>query len=104
MKNNIFLNIIDSDDEIFEEILSNDVIKIERIISSGQATPEGEWYDQEWNEFVILLSGSAEIQYEDGRLIALAPGDYINIPAHQKHRVAKTDPQEKTIWLAVHYR
>jgi cupin 2 domain-containing protein len=103
--NNIFQNILDSDEELFEEIFSNEVIKFERIVSSGQSTPKGEWYDQEWNEFVILLSGSAEILFEgDTTTTTMQAGDYINIPAHRKHRVETTSTTEKSIWLAVHYK
>ena len=80
-------------------------LKLERIISEGQATPPGQWYDQDWDEWVVLLKGGAGIFFEGDEAIGiLKPGDYIYIPAHQKHRVEWTDPQEKTIWLAIHFK
>ena len=91
-------------DEIFEILLRTDHFKIERIISSGQATPPGKWNDQDMNEWVILLSGSAGLLIEGERdVCVMHPGDYIHIPAHQRHRVEWTDPEQKTVWLALHY-
>ncbi len=91
--------------EILETILQTHQFKIERIISRGRATTEGEWYDQDKNEWVILLKGRAGLLFKsNNEEIVLKPGDYINIPAHQKHRVEWTDANEETIWLAVHYR
>lgn len=88
--------------ELFESIISNDKILIERIISTGQTTPPGEWYDQEKDEWVILLQGFATLSYEDGSQIKLKAGDYLFIPAHQKHRVEYTSTSPNCIWLAVH--
>ncbi len=91
-------------DEIFETILQAHQFKIERIVSRGHATYEGEWYDQDKNEWVLVLKGSAGLLFEDDdKTIIMKTGDYINIPAHRKHRVEWTDPEEETIWLAVHY-
>jgi cupin 2 domain-containing protein len=103
--NNLFLNIKEMiSGEIFEALLKNEYLKLERIISDGHATSQGEWYDQDTNEWVILLQGSAGILFEgDTEVLVLQPGDYLNIPAHMKHRVEWTDPGEKTIWLALHY-
>ena len=103
--NSIFLKIPDpSTKEIVETILKTDQLKLERIISEGQATPPGEWYDQDTNEWVILLSGSAGLLFEgDEEMCVMNPGDYVYIPAHQRHRVEWTDPNHKTIWLALHY-
>ena len=79
-------------------------IKLERIISTGQATPEGEWYDQESPEWVVLLRGEALLLFEgDTEAMRLGPGDYIHIPAHCRHRVEWTHPEQPTIWLALHY-
>ncbi len=103
---NIFTEngIIDSH-EIFETLLKSDDFKLERIISSGQATPEGEWLCQELDEWVILLRGSAGLSFEDEECIHnLFPGDYIHIPANKRHRVEWTDKNQKTIWLAFHYK
>lgn len=101
--NNIF-NLPPSlpNEELFESILSNDKILIERIISTGQTTPPGEWYDQDKDEWVILLQGEAVISYEDNSQIQLTPGDYLFIPAHRKHRVEYTSILPPCIWLAVH--
>ena len=91
-------------DEISETLLKAEHFDLERIVSSGQATPPGEWFDQMTNEWVILLSGSAGLRFDDeaeGR--TLYPGDYVHIPAHRRHRVEWTDPEQKTVWLALHY-
>ena len=101
---NIFSGINNqSPEEIFETIIKTNQLKIERIISSGQATDNEKWYDQEVDEWVILLKGSAGLLFENNKKVIMKQGDYINIPAHQKHRVEWTDPNEETIWLAVHY-
>jgi cupin 2 domain-containing protein len=77
---------------------------LERIVSTGQATPEGRWYDQERNEWVAVLSGSAGLLFEgEAGIRVLRPGDHVLIPAHRRHRVAWTDPQQQTVWLAIHY-
>jgi len=91
-------------DEIFQEILQRPGLRIERIISSGQATPPGEWYDQEWDEWVLMLAGSAGLLLEgeeSPRL--LRPGAYLYLPARCRHRVDWTDPGMQTVWLAVHF-
>ena len=101
---NIFENLPSSfKDEFFEDIISSPDFKLERIISEDHSSPDGFWYDQDKNEFVLLVSGSAEIAFHDGKSINLKPGDYITIPAHKKHRVEKTDKHKKTFWLALHY-
>lgn len=77
--------------------------RIERIVSTGQASPPGFWYDQNWAEWVILLSGSAGLLFEgDDVPRALGPGDYLEIPPHVRHRVEWTDAEQATVWLAVH--
>ncbi len=77
--------------------------KVERIISTGQASPPGFWYDQPWTEWVVVLAGRAGVLLEgDASPRELGPGDYLLIPSHQRHRVEWTDPQQPTIWLAVH--
>ena len=90
-------------DEICTEIVRSENIRIERIVSRGQASPPGFWYDQETNEWVLLVKGSASLRFLDGREIALTPGDYLLIPRHVRHRVVWTAPGEETVWLAVHY-
>jgi cupin 2 domain-containing protein len=101
--NNFLTNIPNSPpEEIFEAIIQTENIKIERIISKGQKSEEGFWYDQDQAEFVLLLKGKARIQFET-QTVELAAGDYLNIAAHQKHRVDWTTPDEETLWLAVFY-
>ncbi|OHD97333.1 MAG: cupin [Sulfurimonas sp. RIFCSPHIGHO2_12_FULL_36_9] len=90
-------------DELFEELISKESLKIERIISRGHTTPEHEWYDQRSNEWVILLQGEAILSFLNENDVRLKAGDYINIPAHKKHKVSWTKPDEDTVWLAVHY-
>jgi len=91
-------------DEVFETIVGDDPVKIERIISCGHATPEGHWYDQDRNEWVMVLQGRADILFEgDREAITLTPGDHVHIAAHRRHRVTRTDDKQPTIWLAVHY-
>ncbi len=102
---NIFSNIPkDIPKEIFEEIVSVENCKIQRIISKGHSTPDDQWYDQDKDEWVILLQGSAGLLFEGvDNPINLQPGDYFHIPAHVKHRVEWTDNNIETIWLAVRY-
>jgi cupin 2 domain-containing protein len=102
IKSNIYENIpTTSNKELFEIIAQNDKIRIERIVSFGQCSPEGFFYDQDEDEFVILLEGSATVSFEDGTIHDLKRGDYLNIPAHVKHRVDFTE--NTTVWLAVFY-
>jgi cupin 2 domain-containing protein len=103
---NLFANLATAgaDEEAFTEILSRPGFKIERIVSQGQASPPGFWYDQAWNEWVLVLRGSATLQFEDEPATRpLNAGDYVFIPARKRHRVAWTDPQQPTVWLAVHF-
>lgn len=103
MTSNLFTDLpANLPDEIFCTLLEADNLRIERIVSYGHASPEGFWYDQDQHEWVILLLGAARLSI-DGESKELKPGDYINIPAHQKHRVEWTTPDEPTVWLAVFY-
>ena len=88
--------------EKFEQIVSGKNIQIERIVSTGQTTTSGQWYDQELDEWVILLQGEAELSYADDTRIRLKAGDYLLIPTHTKHRVEYTSIEPPCIWLAVH--
>jgi len=102
--NNIFENIpTNLDEELFETLIAKDSVKIQRIVSEAHITPEGEWYDQTDNEWVMLLKGCAIITFEDEEEVKLKTGDFLNIPAHKRHRVSWTSEDEKTVWLAVHY-
>jgi cupin 2 domain-containing protein len=90
--------------EVIETIAESDSVRIERIVSNGQATPEGEWYDQGRDEWVLLLSGSAGLLFDgEQEPRRMGPGDHTLIPAGCRHRVAWTDPAVSTVWLAVHF-
>jgi len=89
-------------DELFTTLTRSGNVRFERIVSTGQASPEGFWYDQGWDEFVLLVQGAARLQVEGEAEMLLAPGDWAMIPAHTRHRVAWTDPEQTTVWLAVH--
>jgi cupin 2 domain-containing protein len=80
-------------------------LRLERIVSTGQATPAGQWYDQDRAEWVLLLRGRATLRFQDpDELVEMRAGDHVLIPAHRRHRVEWTDPGQPTVWLAVHYR
>ncbi len=104
MSGNLFAAIPESlNKEAFSELLRKDSLRIERIISKGHTSPESGWYDQDENEWVVVLQGEAKLSFGNGREVHLVPGSYLDIPAHTKHRVVWTDPEIETIWLAVHY-
>ena len=101
---NLFENIPENaPEELITELLKADGVRIERIVSFGQSSPDGFWYDQEENEWVLLLEGSATLRFEEGDSVELKPGDHLNIPAGKRHRVEKTDQNDRTVWLAVFY-
>lgn len=77
-------------------------VRIERIVSYGHASPEGVWYDQAEDEFVLVVQGAARLRLGDD-VIAMGPGDFLDIPAHRRHRVEWTTPDEPTIWFVVFY-
>lgn len=91
-------------EEVFEDIVSGQDVRIERILSHGQSSPESGWYDQDESEWVMVLSGFGVIEFEDGRIVKLEQGDHVNIPAHCKHKVKQTAQDEITVWLAVFYK
>jgi cupin 2 domain-containing protein len=89
--------------ELFETLLEHPGCRLERIVSRGHSTPEGQWYDQAWDEWVLLIKGKATLELEEHPdPIQMESGDYLLLPAHQRHRVTWTDPAEDTIWLALH--
>lgn len=93
-----------SSDELFTQIASGRCVRIERIVSSGHKTPAGEWYDQDQDEWVLVLKGGATLSFEDqSAALDMREGDYVLIPAHCRHRVSWTDEAEPTVWLAVHF-
>ncbi len=102
--NNLFADIPrEMPDELVGEILRTDAFRIERIVSRGHASPPDFWYDQETNEWVLLVKGSATLRFADGGTITLAPGDHLLIPRHVRHRVERTDPGGDTVWVAVFF-
>ncbi len=103
MIENIFNNLPDNfPEELFQTLLVNKQVKIERIVSRGHATPANEWYDQDWDEWVLLIKGEAVLAFDDGVRLTMRCGDYVLLPAHRKHRVEWTVSDQDTIWLAVH--
>ncbi|MGQ0720795.1 MAG: cupin domain-containing protein [Candidatus Eiseniibacteriota bacterium] len=91
--------------EKLETLFEGRDLRIERIVSRGHASPPGFWYDSDEGEWVMLLSGAAEVRFEEeGRRVKLAPGDHLHIRPHERHRVEWTQPDADTVWLAVHHR
>jgi cupin 2 domain-containing protein len=91
-------------DEVVELLLERGGLRIERIVSTGQATPGGQWYDQESDEWVLLVAGAARLRIEgESEDRSLAEGDWILLPAHCRHRVTWTRAQPPTVWLAIHF-
>lgn len=91
------------DAEAILPLLTYASVRIERIVSTGQASPEDFWYDQDEGEWVLVLSGWGIVAFEDGRKVELQAGDYLEIPAHVRHRVQATSQSEPTVWLAIFY-
>ena len=95
---------IEAAEEELRTLLARPGLKIERIVSTGQASPPGFWYDQSWDEWVLLVSGSAAIEFAESEPPStLRPGDYLHIPARRRHRVAWTSTREPAVWLAIHF-
>jgi cupin 2 domain-containing protein len=89
--------------EQIERLIDGANLRIERIVSTGQASPPGFWYDQPDDEFVVLLAGAARLHFEaDDLTLDLKPGDWVEIPARVRHRVEWTQTDPPTVWLAVH--
>jgi len=91
-------------EEQFEELIRGGQFRLERIVSTGHVTPAGQWYDQDQDEWVLVLRGAAQLEF-DGQAepLPLGPGDFVLIPARCRHRVQWTDPGEPTFWLALHF-
>lgn len=87
--------------EVFFELLRHESVRIEQIVSNGQASPDGFWYDQDQHEWVLLLAGEGEIEFANGERRRLRTGDVLNLPAHTRHRVAAVS--QSAVWLAVFY-
>jgi cupin 2 domain-containing protein len=93
-----------SADEFCQTILHRDGLRIEQIVSRGHASPDGFWYDQPQSEFVVLVRGAARLQFDGAAAsVRLEAGDFLEIPAHRRHRVEWTDPDQPTVWLAIHF-
>jgi len=91
--------------ELVVRLAESKHVRIERIVSTGHASPKGFWYDQEEAEWVVLLKGEARLLFEGvTEPVQLKPGDHVTIPAHRRHRVEWTTPKEPTVWLTVFYR
>ena len=104
MTTNIFKDIPENlPEELFTQLLESKNVQIERIVSEGQSSPTGEWYDQLQNEWVIVLQGEAVIEYENTEQRTLNVGDFAFIPTHTRHRVSWTTATQQTIWLAIHW-
>ena len=102
---NLFAHIPENlDQEWIDELLRDSSVRIERIVSRGQSSPQDFWYDQAEHEWVVLLAGKARLKIKRQPEIILGPGDTLCLPAHTKHRVEWTDPQQDTIWLAVFWK
>jgi cupin 2 domain-containing protein len=92
-------------EEMFADLLRVHGLRVERIVSTGQASPAGFWYDQPEGEWVIVLAGEARLSIEgEAEPRMLKVGDWLNLPPHCRHRVEWTAPDRQTVWLAVHYR
>lgn len=93
----------DLPEECFDALAASSSVRIERIVSRGHRSPPGFWYDQPEHEFVVLMRGTAVLELDGQGERALGPGDWLLIPAHCRHRVVGTVPDEDTVWLTVHY-
>jgi cupin 2 domain-containing protein len=90
--------------EQVEALLTRPGLRVERIVSQGQASPPGFWYDQAEGEFVLLLAGTAKLRFADeAEARLLGPGDWVDINPHRRHRIEWTDPATPTVWLAALY-
>ena len=89
-------------EELVETLADTPGVRIERIVSTGHASPPGFWYDQAESEWVVVLHGEAVLAFEDETQI-LKPGDYVLISPHRRHRIISTSPKEPTVWLAVFF-
>ncbi|BBN81327.1 cupin [Pseudoalteromonas sp. A25] len=104
MTSNLFEKLPDDKTkEHFEDLITANNVRIERIVSYGQKSSEDFWYDQSEHEWVIVLAGNGTVEFNNGQKYTLEQGDHLTIPAHTKHRVSHTSTEQATIWLAVFY-
>jgi len=91
-------------EERFDVLVESGSVRLERIVSTGQATPPGQWQAEPGHEWVVVLRGSAGVRFDgEPEVRVLRPGDHLLIPARRRHRVEWTDPDEPTVWLALHH-
>jgi cupin 2 domain-containing protein len=92
------------DEEVFQTLVDKSGFHLQRIVSHGQATPADQWYDQDQDEWVVLLAGNATLRFADpDETVQLLPGDFVAIFAHRRHRVESTASDQPTVWLALHH-
>lgn len=90
-------------EELTSVLAESQHVRIERIVSTGQGSPDDFWYDQSEHEWVVVLQGAAVLEFEDNRQLPMNAGDHVLISAHERHRVQSTSPDETTVWLAVFF-
>ena len=90
-------------EELVTVLVEHPGVRVERIVSNGQTSPDGFWYDQNQHEWVAVLRGEALLEFDDSEPMRMKPGDHVLIPAHRRHRIQWTTPNEPTVWLAVFY-
>lgn len=105
LPNSLFADLpSDLTEELVTILVQSEHVRVERIVSTGHASPKGFWYDQEEDEWVVVVKGEAKLLFEgDDEPIDMRPGDHLVIPAHRKHQVEWTTPEEPTVWLAVFF-
>lgn len=86
--------------EHFDSLFESNHVRIERIVSRSASSPPGFWYDQDHDEWIAVIKGTAELQFAEGKIVIMKAGDHLLIPKHEKHRVDRTS--EEVVWLAVH--
>mgnify|MGYP002628158326 CR=1 FL=1 len=94
----------DIPEELVDVLVQGKNVRIERIVSTGHRSPDDFWYDQDEHEWVIVLKGEGRLIFKDAEIVSMKLGDHVMIPAHRKHRVEWTSPNEPTVWLAVFSR
>jgi len=92
-----------SAEEAIETLVDGRGFRLEKIVSLGHVSPAGFWYDQPQDEWLTLLQGSAQLEFDNEPIVKMKQGDALIIKAHQRHRVAWTDPNQETVWLALHF-
>jgi cupin 2 domain-containing protein len=100
---NLFVNLpTGTAQEEFLTLLESGGARVERIVSRSHRSPPGFWYDPDDDEWVLVVVGSATLEFASGELVELKAGDYVTLARHAKHRVARTS--EEMVWLAVHVK